>query len=56
MTDLRDIAKSLNCERIKLSSLQEITGLELQRINQIGANDYLAENKRETEICRNEKN
>ena len=36
LTDLRDIAKSLNSERIKLSSLQEITGLELQRINRLG--------------------
>jgi signal transduction histidine kinase len=36
MIDLRDIAKSLNSERIKLSSLQEITGLELQRINRLG--------------------
>lgn len=36
LTDLRDIAKSLNSERIKLSSLQEITGLELQRISRLG--------------------
>lgn len=36
MTDLRDIAKSLNSERIKLSSLQEITGQELQRISRLG--------------------
>ena len=36
MTDLRDIAKSLNSERIKLSSLQEITELELQRVNRLG--------------------
>jgi signal transduction histidine kinase len=36
MTDLRDIAKSLNSERIQLSSLPEITGHELQRINRSG--------------------
>ena len=36
MTDLRDIAKSLNSEQIKLSSLQEITELELHRINRLG--------------------
>ena len=36
MTDLRDIAKSLNTERIQLSSLPEITGYELQRINRSG--------------------
>jgi two-component system, NarL family, sensor kinase len=36
MTDLRDIAKSLNSERIKLSSLPEITALELQRISRAG--------------------
>jgi two-component system NarL family sensor kinase len=35
LTDLRDIAKSLNSERIKLSSLQEITAQELQRINRL---------------------
>jgi signal transduction histidine kinase len=36
MTDLRDIAKSLNTERIQLSSLPEITGHELQRISRAG--------------------
>jgi len=36
MTDLRDIAKSLNTERIQLSSLPEITAQELQRINRAG--------------------
>jgi YD repeat-containing protein len=36
MTDLRDISKSLNSERIQLSSLVEITGQELQRINRSG--------------------
>ncbi|MBV9962575.1 MAG: hypothetical protein JO072_10040 [Parafilimonas sp.] len=36
MTDLRDIAKSLNTERIQLSSLTEITANELQRINRAG--------------------
>jgi len=36
MTDLRDIAKSLNSERIQLSSLPEITEYELQRINRAG--------------------
>lgn len=36
MTDLRDIAKSLNSERIQLSSLPEITEHELQRINRSG--------------------
>lgn len=36
MTDLRDIAKSLNSERIQLSSLPEITAQELQRINCAG--------------------
>ncbi len=36
MTDLRDIAKSLNSGQIKLSSLQEITELELHRINRLG--------------------
>jgi signal transduction histidine kinase len=36
MTDLRDIAKSLNAERIQLSSLPEITAHELQRINRAG--------------------
>ncbi len=36
MTDLRDIAKSLNSERIRVSSLPEITEHELQRINRSG--------------------
>ena len=36
MTDLRDIAKSLNSERIRLSSLTEITSIELQRISRSG--------------------
>ncbi len=36
MTDLRDIAKSLNSERIQLSGLPEITAQELQRINRAG--------------------
>ncbi len=36
MTDLRDIAKSLNSERIRLSSLPEITANELQRISRAG--------------------
>lgn len=36
MTDLRDIAKSLNSDRIQLSSLPEITAHELQRINRSG--------------------
>ena len=36
MTDLRDIAKSLNSERLQLSSLPEITAHELQRINRSG--------------------
>jgi two-component system NarL family sensor kinase len=36
MTDLRDISKSLNSERIQLSSLPEITAHELQRINRSG--------------------
>lgn len=36
MTDLRDIAKSLNSERIKWSGLPEITAQELQRINRAG--------------------
>lgn len=36
MTDLRDIAKSLNSERIQISSLPEITEHELQRINRSG--------------------
>lgn len=36
MIDLRDIAKSLNSERIKLSSLVEMTNHELQRIERLG--------------------
>jgi two-component system NarL family sensor kinase len=36
MGDLRDIAKSLNTDRIQLSSLAEMTGHELKRINQTG--------------------
>ncbi len=36
MIDLRDIAKSLNSERIQLFSLPEITGHELQRIDRAG--------------------
>lgn len=36
MTDLRDIAKSLNSERIQFSSLPEITNFELERINRSG--------------------
>lgn len=36
MTDLRDIAKSLNSERILQASLPEITGYELQRIGRTG--------------------
>jgi signal transduction histidine kinase len=36
MTDLRDIAKSLNSERIQVSSLPEITTHELQRISRAG--------------------
>ncbi len=36
MIDLRDIAKSLNSERVLLLSLPEITGYELQRINRLG--------------------
>jgi signal transduction histidine kinase len=36
MTDLRDIAKSLNSERIGLSDLYEITEHELQRISRAG--------------------
>jgi signal transduction histidine kinase len=35
LADLRDIAKSLNSERIKLSSLHEIVEYELQRIGQL---------------------
>jgi signal transduction histidine kinase len=37
MSDLRDIAKSLNSERIRLSSLHDITDHELQRIGRAGA-------------------
>lgn len=36
MTDLRDIAKSLNSERIKLCTLVEMTNHELQRIDRMG--------------------
>lgn len=36
LVDLRDIAKSLNSERIRLGSLIEITNHELQRINRLG--------------------
>jgi signal transduction histidine kinase len=36
MTDLRDIAKSLNSERIRQYDLSEITEHELQRINRAG--------------------
>ena len=36
MIDLRDIAKSLNSERVLLLSLPEITGYELQCINRLG--------------------
>lgn len=36
MTDLRDIAKSLNTDRIQSANLQEITTQELQRINRSG--------------------
>ena len=36
MLDLRDIAKSLNSDRIKLSSLYEMTQHELQRIGRLG--------------------
>jgi two-component system NarL family sensor kinase len=36
MTDLRDIAKSLSSDRVQVSSLTEITGYELQRINNSG--------------------
>ncbi len=36
MIDLRDIAKSLNSERILHSSLPQITEYELQRINRLG--------------------
>ena len=36
MVDLRDIAKSLNSERITQNSLVEITNHELQRVNRLG--------------------
>jgi len=36
MVDLRDIAKSLNSERITQNSLVEITNQELQRVNRLG--------------------
>ena len=36
MVDLRDIAKSLNSDRIKLSSLVEMANHELQRIGRLG--------------------
>jgi two-component system, NarL family, sensor kinase len=36
MTDLRDIARSLNTERIQLISLPETVGNELKRINRAG--------------------
>ena len=36
LADLRDIAKSLNPERVQSSTLQEITGNELQRIRRSG--------------------
>ena len=36
MTDLRDIAKSLNTDRIQSSNLQQITTQELQRISRSG--------------------
>jgi signal transduction histidine kinase len=36
LADLRDIAKSLNSERVQSSTLQEITGHELQRIMRSG--------------------
>ncbi|MGG9959982.1 sensor histidine kinase [Ferruginibacter sp. SUN106] len=36
LTDLRDIAKSLNTDRLKLNSLAEITNHELQRIGRLG--------------------
>lgn len=36
MVDLRDIAKSLNSDRIKLCSLAEMTNHELQRIGRLG--------------------
>jgi hypothetical protein len=36
MDDLRDIAKSLNSDRVKLCSLAEMTAHELQRIHRLG--------------------
>ena len=36
MLDLRDIAKSLNTDRIRLSTLSEMTNHELQRIGRLG--------------------
>ena len=36
MLDLRDIAKSLNTDRIKVSNLSEMTNHELQRIGRLG--------------------
>ena len=41
MVDLRDIAKSLNSDRIKLSSLVEMTKHELQRIGRLGIKTFL---------------
>lgn len=37
MTDLRDIAKSLNSDRIRQTSLAELTNHELQRIGRLGS-------------------
>lgn len=36
MTDLRDVAKSLNSERVQLSSLAELTAHELNRLESTG--------------------
>jgi signal transduction histidine kinase len=36
MLDLRDIARSLNSDRVRLNSLVEMTNHELQRINRLG--------------------
>src|SRR5450432_1138808 len=36
MVDLRDIAKSLNSDRISQSTFEELTNHELQRINRLG--------------------
>jgi hypothetical protein len=36
MVDLRDIAKSLNTDRIRVTSLAEMTNHELQRIGRLG--------------------